>query len=432
MVGNEQAAQARNAALLMACLQDDARKAALLNAAHEIMGNEENILRANKADMARAKAEGLAAPLLSRLSVTHEKIEQMCQGLASVAALPDPLARTQMATELAEGLRLFRVACPIGVIGVIFESRPDALVQIASLCLRSGNAVLLKGGSEAMETNRALFAAMDAGARRAGVPAGWAALLETRADVAEMLAMDDAIDLIIPRGSNAFVRHIKDNSRIPVLGHADGVCHVYVDRDADINMAVDIAVDAKTQYVAVCNAMETLLVHQDIAQEALPPIADALRARGVALRGCERTQQIIQCEAATAEDDDAEYLDLMLSIRVVDDLSCAIAHINRHGSGHTDAIVTKDAQAAKRFCQQVDSAGTYWNCSTRFADGFRYGFGAEVGISTGKIHARGPMGIEGLCTYKYKLIGQGHTVGGGVSFTHAPLDMACPLEDTTC
>lgn len=428
MTVRDMAACARQAAWEMAVLPDAFRRRALLQMAGALEAEATRIFEANARDMARAAEEGLAAPLAKRLRFDGAKLADACAGLRALAALPDPLGRTQLATELAEGLELYRVSCPIGVIGVIFESRPDALVQIAALCARSGNAALLKGGREALETNRTLFSVMDGAARGAGLPAGWAALLETREDVGEMLALDDWIDLIIPRGSNAFVRYIMDHSRIPVLGHADGVCHVYVDRAADIDMAVRVCVDSKAQYVAVCNAAETLLVHRDIAPRALPPLADALRSAGVALRGCARTQALIPCEAATDADWDTEYLDYILSVRIVDSLEEAIAHINRHGSGHTDAIVTQDEDAARAFLSRVDSAGVYWNCSTRFADGYRYGFGAEVGIATGKLHARGPMGIEGLCSYKYKLLGHGQTVGGGVRFTHRPLHRDCPLD----
>lgn len=430
MTVRQQAERAKAAAVSLACAPDEARVNALLLAAKALDKKAPDILAANVLDMARADAEGLPAPLCKRLRLDEAKLREINEGLFALAKLPDPLGRTQLSTELAKGLELFRVTCPIGVVGVIFESRPDALVQIASLCLRSGNAALLKGGREALETNRALFSAMDEAALQAGLPAGWGALLETRQNVLDLLSLDDLVDLIIPRGSNDFVRYILDNSRIPVLGHADGVCHVYVDKDADIKMAVRIAMDSKAQYVAVCNAAETLLVHREIAENALPALGKALWDAGVSLRGCERTRQILPCEPATDADWDTEYLDYMLSVKVVDSLQEAISHINRHGSGHTDAIVTANEAAARAFLAQVDSAGVYWNCSTRFADGFRYGFGAEVGISTGKLHARGPMGIEGLCTYKYKLIGSGQTVGEGVRYTHRPMAKACPLEES--
>ena len=355
----------------------------------------------------------------------------MTDGLLALAKLPDPLGATTVARELTEGLRLYRVTCPIGVIGVVFESRPDALVQIASLALKSGNAVLLKGGREALRTNRVLCDALREAAASVGLPADFAQLLTTREDVAAMLKEDELIDLIIPRGSNAFVRYIMDNSRIPVLGHADGLCHVYVDAAADIDMALTLTVDSKTQNVSVCNAAETLLVHRNIAPAFLPRLLPLLQAKGVALVGDEATRAIIPCEPATEADWRTEYLDLKLSIRVVDSLDEAISHINRYGSHHTDLIVTEDKAAAAAFLKRVDSAGVYHNVSTRFADGFVYGFGAEVGIATGKLHARGPMGLEGLTTYKYKLLGSGQTMAemkaGVRSWTHVDLNERCPL-----
>ena len=422
------AQQARDAALQMAVLPDSVRRQALLNAAQALRQDAAAIFASNKNDMEHAAAEGLAMPLQKRLRFDDGKLEEVCTGLVALADMPDPLGRTQLATELAQGLELYRVSCPIGVVGVVFESRPDALVQIAGLCIRSGNAVLLKGGREAAETNRALFAVMDKAAQASGIPAGWGALLETREDVGAMLALDEYIDLIIPRGSNEFVRYIMDHSRIPVLGHADGICHVYVDRDADIPMAAKVVTDSKAQYVAVCNAAETLLVHASIAEKALPALQEALQAAGVTLRGDERTREIIDCEPAADVDWDTEYLDYILSIKVVESLEEAVAHINRHGSGHTDSIITQAPDAARDFMARVDSAGVYWNCSTRFADGFRYGLGAEVGVATGKLHARGPMGIEGLCTYKYKLFGTGQTVGEGVQYTHKPIGTKSPFD----
>jgi len=346
-------------------------------------------------------------------------------GIQSLIALPDPVGEIRSATELDEGLELYRVTCPIGVIGVIFESRPDALVQISSLCLKSGNAVLLKGGSEASETNRALAQVISEATDAAGIPNGWLQLLETRADVGELLKLDDLVDLLIPRGSNEFVRYIMENSNIPVLGHADGICHVYVDADADVDMAVDVTVDSKCQYVAVCNAAETLLVHEGIAATFLPQVAARLAEHNVDLFGCERTCAIIDCSPASEEDWRTEYLDYRLAIRVVSDSDAAIAHINTYGSGHTDAIVTSSAKTAERFMALVDSGDVFWNCSTRFSDGFRYGLGAEVGISTNKIHARGPVGLDGLLIYKWLLKGNGQTVGpyadGSKEFTHKPI-----------
>ncbi|NLB90459.1 MAG: glutamate-5-semialdehyde dehydrogenase, partial [Clostridiales bacterium] len=340
-------------------------------------------------------------------------------------ALPDPIGQIQLGRELTEGLKLYQISCPIGVIGVIFESRPDALVQIATLCLKSGNGVLLKGGKEALHTNRALYDAIVLGGERAGLPAGWIGLIETRDEVKEMLACDEDIDLIIPRGSNAFVKYIMENSMIPVIGHADGLCHIYIDKQANVDLAVKVVVDAKTQAVAVCNAVETLLIHQNIADQALPQIAKALEGEGVTLVGDEKASRYYFMDIATDVDWETEYLDKKIAIKVVENIEEAITHINRYGSGHTDAIITEDEKAVKRFMMLVDSAGVYHNCSTRFADGYRYGFGAEVGISTGKIHARGPMGLEGLCTYKYQLFGTGNTVGemeaGKKKYTFKPL-----------
>lgn len=425
------AGAARRAAIPLAASSLDQRNQALLLIAESLYAHQDEIFAANERDLAAARGDGLAGPLLKRLSFPKEKLDSVVRGLHSLRGLGDPIGHTLMSRELSPGLDLYRVSCPIGVVGVIFESRPDALIQIASLCLKSGNAVLLKGGREALKTNRALYAAMAQGAEKAGIPSGWAGLMESRADVSAMLKLDSLIDLIIPRGSNAFVRYIMENSRIPVLGHADGVCHVYVDRAAELSKAVEIAVDSKTQAAAVCNAMETLLVHRAAAGEFLPALQAAMGEKGVCLKGCEKTREIIDCLEATEDDWRTEYLDLVLSIRVVEDESEAIRHINAYGSGHTDAIVTEDPEAAKAFLSLVDSAGVYWNCSTRFADGFRYGFGAEVGIATGKLHARGPMGLEGLCTYKYKLLGHGQTVAsfqaGERVFTHRDLHQDCPL-----
>lgn len=425
------ALKAREAAIPLSAASIEDRNGALLRMARGLGEHALKIYTANEADRAQAQAEGLAQPLLKRLLFDEKKLRAVQEGLQALAALPDPLGHTQLARELMPGLKLYRVSCPIGVVGVIFESRPDALVQIASLCLKSGNAVLLKGGREAARTNQALFDALAEAAREAGMPEGWAVLLTSREEVRDMLKMDDCIDLVIPRGSNEFVRYIMDNSRIPVLGHAEGLCHVYVDASADINMAVRVIEDAKTQYVAVCNAAETLLVHKDIAAAFLPEAARALEAKGVTLRGCERTREIISCETATEEDWRTEYLDYILSVKVVDSLAEAIAHINKYGSGHTDTILAEDMEAVRTFMALVDSAGVYHNCSTRFADGFCYGFGAEVGIATGKLHARGPMGLEGLCSYKYLLFGSGQTLAdvqaGKIGFTHVDLDEDAPL-----
>jgi len=412
----------------LGALDGDLRRKALHAIADLLAREEAAIVAANARDLERAAAENLAAPLLKRLRFDGSKLEQAVTGLRSVADLPDPVGTVLLRRELDEGLVLRKETCPIGVIAMIFESRPDALVQIASLALKSGNAVVLKGGSEARESNRILADIVARGSEDAGMPAGWIQLLETREDVTELLKLDDLVDLMIPRGSNEFVRYIMDHTRIPVLGHADGVCHVYLDAAADDTIAVDVTVDSKTQYVAVCNAAETLLVHRDAAERLLPVVGTALRDAGVELRGCERTRAVLpDTIPATEEDWATEYLDMILSIRVVDSLEDAIDHINRYGSGHTDAIVTADGAAARRFTGGVDSASVMWNASTRFADGFRYGLGAEVGIGTGKIHARGPVGVEGLLSYKWIVEGQGHTVAdyseGRRSFSHRDLPL---------
>ena len=372
-----------------------------------------------------------AAPLLKRLKFDQAAIADVVDGINSLIKLEDPVGKTLLATELDDGLELYKTTCPIGVVGVIFESRPDALVQISTLGLKSGNGILLKGGSEARETNRILAEVIIKATAEVEIPENWIKLLETRAEVSEMLKLDESIDLIIPRGSNDFVRYIMDNSRIPVMGHADGICHCYVDEDADLEMAVKIVVDSKTQYVAVCNAAETLLVHAGAADRFLPRIKEALDKKGVSICGCARTQELISVAAADEEDWRTEYLDHKLSIKVVGDLDEAIQHINDYGSGHTDSIVTNSKEKAARFMALVDAGNVFWNCSTRFSDGFRYGFGAEVGISTSKIHARGPVGLDGLVIYKYSLIGNGQLVAEyadkSKTFKHRPLQKEFPL-----
>ena len=428
---HDMSSRARNAYLDLSVAPLSRRNDVLSRMADLLNAASEEIFAANREDLRRSEEEGLAAPLLHRLKFGPDKLKQVCDGLHSLVLLPDPIGATTISTEITEGLNLYRVVCPIGVIGVIFESRPDALIQIASLCVKSGNAVLLKGGREALRTNQVLCRVVREALESCGLPADCAQLLETREDVASMLKEDELIDLIIPRGSNAFVRYIMDNSRIPVLGHADGICHVYVDKDADPDKAVRICVDSKTQYVSVCNAAETLLIHKDAAASLLPGIAEALRAKNVEIRGDRAAAENIDCIPATEKDWETEYLDYIISIRVVDSLREAIDHINHYGSHHTDSIVTENKEAAAEFMNRVDSAGVYWNVSTRFADGFVYGFGAEVGIATGKIHARGPMGLEGLTTYKYKLIGNGNILAemkdGTRAFTHRPLGENCPL-----
>jgi glutamate-5-semialdehyde dehydrogenase len=420
------ARKARAASTRLAAVGGDAKNSALRAIARALRERRSEVEEANRRDVERGTAENLAAPLLKRLRFEGAGIDEAVRGIESLIDLEDPVGRTLAATELDRGLELYKVSCPIGVIGVVFESRPDALVQISSLALKSGNAVLLKGGREAMDTNRVLARIIFEAAAGVGMPDGWLALLATRDDVTAMLAMDDLVDLVIPRGSKEFVRHIMESTRIPVLGHADGICHVYVDRAADPGMAIAITVDSKCQYPAVCNAAETLLIHRAVAAEILPELAGALRERGVELRGCDRTAEIVKVIPASEADWRTEYLDLVLSIKVVDSLDEAVDHINRYGSRHTDVIVTTDTARAGAFMDAVDSASVFVNCSSRFADGYRFGLGAEVGIATGKIHARGPVGLEGLVTSKWRLVGSGHVVAdyAGNSprpFTHRPL-----------
>jgi glutamate-5-semialdehyde dehydrogenase len=421
----ETAAKAKSASIRLVAVKTEVKNRVLSEIANSLKERSSCIVSANKEDLDSAEKCNLSGPLLKRLRFDENTIGAVCASIESLIKVDDPVGETIAATELDEGLELYKVSCPIGVIGVIFESRPDALVQISTLCLKSGNAVLLKGGSEAKNTNEILAEIITEATDKIGIPEGWLQLLHRRQDVAEMLGLDDYIDLIIPRGSNEFVRYIMDNTNIPVLGHAEGICHVYVDGDADSDMAVNIAVDSKCQYVAVCNAAETLLVDEKIAKVFLPKVQSVLERKGVELRGCEKTASIINVKPATDEDWSSEYLDYVLSVKVVCGVDEAIEHINRYGSCHTDSIVTTDREAAVRFMELVDSGNVFWNCSTRFSDGFRYGLGAEVGISTNKIHSRGPVGLEGLLIYKWKLIGNGQVagdyVGGKKKFTHKKL-----------
>ena len=395
----------------VAATSAETRNAALAAIKESLAANAAAIFEANEADLAAAEESGVAPAIVKRLKFDQHKLDDVCAGIDDLIKLADPVGAVLLDRELDEGLRLRRIACPIGVIGVIFEARPDALVQISTLCLKSGNCSILKGGSETMRTNKALFELIHTAAVDAGMPELCMFQIEAREDIGKLLACDGSVDLLIPRGSNSFVRYIMDNTRIPVMGHADGICHIYADESADVELAVPVIIDAKTQYTAACNAVETLLVHRAVAPVLLPPLAAACAEAGVTLRGDADTQAIIDCAPATDDDWATEYLDLILSVKIVDDIDEAITHINRYGSHHTDAIMAEDDAAAARFMQLVDSAGVYRNCSTRFADGFRYGFGAEVGISTSKLHARGPVGLEGLVTYKYEIEGHGHIVG---------------------
>jgi glutamate-5-semialdehyde dehydrogenase len=413
----EAARKAKAASGLLARLTSEEKNRALLFIAERILERGEEILAANKKDVDAARpsveAGRLAEALFRRLKLDEAKLADIVTGVKQVAALEDPVGRVTLATELDEGLRLYRVNCPLGVVGVIFESRPDALAQIATLCLKSGNSVLLKGGREALHSNRALFEAIQSAVIEKGLPADALVLLESREAVNALLKAEGFVDLIIPRGSNALVRFVQENTDIPVLGHAEGICHIYVDRAADLQKALALTLDAKITYPAACNAVETLLLHEEITGDFLPQVCEALRQANVEVRCDEAAGKTLQMESvrpATEEDWRTEYGDLILSIKTVASLEEAIAHINEYGSHHTESIITDDDAAFEKFFAEVNSAGVYLNTSTRFADGFRYGFGAEVGISTGTLHPRGPVGLEGLVTYKYKLVGNGHKV----------------------
>jgi len=429
----EMARNARTAALVLASLSDELRCKALLAAADAIEQRASEIVAANAEDCAAAselvRQGTMSGALFKRLQTSERGVMQMAAQVREVAALPDPLGRELAVTELDAGLTLHKVSCPLGVVAVIFESRPDVVPQVAALALRSGNALLLKGGSEAQHTNTALARIwQDALRTIPEMPANAIGLLHTREAIQELLALDELIDLIVPRGSYEFVRYIFQHSRIPVLGHGAGICHVYVHSAADRSKAVAVALDSKVQYPAACNSAETLLVDEAIAPSFLPEMVARFVAAGVEVRGCSRTLALAgDSSVRPAEETDwgREYSDLIIAVKVVSGLDEAIAHINRWGSKHTDCIVTEDAVAAAAFMDRVDASGVYHNASTRFADGFRYGLGAEVGISTGKLHARGPVGVEGLTTYKYKLVGNGHTVasyaGGERRFHHRRL-----------
>ncbi|VXD19483.1 Gamma-glutamyl phosphate reductase [Planktothrix serta PCC 8927] len=420
------AAKTRLAAQKLGILSTAEKNQAIEAIAQALEAAAPEIIAANQADCHTAEAEGIPKPLYNRLKFDATKLNSTITGLRDVAKLPDPVGVVQIHRELDQGLTLKRITCPLGVLGVIFEARPEAVIQISALAIKSGNGVVLKGGKEAINSCQALVKAIRQGLSQTAVNPDAVQLLTTREEILELLRLDDYVDLIIPRGSNSFVKFVQDNTRIPVLGHAEGICHVYIDKLADIKKAIAITVDSKTQYPAACNAVETLLVHQEIASQFLLEAVTALQAKNVELRGDAKTLAIVNIKSATEEDWLTEYTDLILSIKIVENLEAAIAHINTYGSGHTDVIVTEDQAAANTFLNQVDAAGVFHNCSTRFADGFRYGFGAEVGISTQQMPPRGPVGLEGLVTYKYQIVGDGHIVASysgsnAKPFTHRDL-----------
>jgi glutamate-5-semialdehyde dehydrogenase len=425
---------ARVASRKIALLSGETRKVALLGLADALEGNDARILAANEKDCTAAEkllASGrMTQALFSRLRIKESGIDEMAARVRDVANLPDPLGKRLATTELDNGLILHKESCPLGVIAVVFESRPDVVPQVASLALKSGNAVLLKGGAEAANSNESIVTIWkEALCRFPEVPQESIHLLQSRSDVMELLGLRGEVDLLIPRGSKEFVAFIGQNSCIPVLGHGEGICHVFVDRAADLDKAVSVTMDSKVQYPAACNSVETLLVHKDIAAALLPRLVADLKRAHVAVRGCPRVLALLPDEKlvpAIEQDWSTEYSDLILSVKIVDSLVQGLEHIHKYGSKHTECIVTEDQEAAERFLQEVDAAGVFHNASTRFADGYRYGLGAEVGISNSKLHARGPMGIEGLTAYKYKLRGNGHIVAeyssGVRHFKHKSLE----------
>jgi glutamate-5-semialdehyde dehydrogenase len=406
----EVAHKTRQAARELGVLSSAERNQAIAAIAESLEIAIPEILRANELDCQAAQAEGISKPLYERLKLSESKLKSTITGVWDVQKLADPIGEITIHRELDQGLVLKRMSCPLGVLGVIFEARPEALIQITSLAIKSGNGVILKGGKEAIRSCQVLVDVIKKALAKTKINAEAIQLLTTREEIKELLTLEKYVDLIIPRGSNEFVRYIQQNTQIPVLGHADGVCHLYLDEAADFTKAIAITVDSKTQYPAACNAIETLLVHEKIADELLPKLAVALSEKNLILKGDEKTQSIITVLPATEADWQTEYSDLILSIKIVHNLEEALAHIHSYGSKHTEGIVTENTETATQFCNQVDAAGVFQNCSTRFADGFRYGFGAEVGISTQKMPPRGPVGLEGLVTYKYQLIGDGHLV----------------------
>jgi len=410
----------------MAATSIDVRNAALERIISSLEENKEKIFDANKSDLSFARENKIAEATLNRLKFGEAKLNDCISGIRSLIGLENPLGKITLNRELDDGLILKRITVPIGVIGVIFEARPDALVQIATLCIKSGNCAVLKGGKETENTNDILFKLIETAACGAGIPEGTLFRVSSHNEIDELLSCYGDVDLLIPRGSNKFVQYIMDNTKIPVMGHSSGICHIYIDSDFDKELAKRVIIDAKTQYPAACNAVETVLINRSIGEDFVRELGDALNDAGVAIRGSKEVLDILgeTDEKAVMDDGDfgCEYNDMIISLKYVDDVVQAVAHINKYGSHHTDCIITNSNDIANYFATMVDSAGVYRNVSTRFADGYRYGFGAEVGISTGKLHARGPVGLDGLVTYKYMLSGNGDIVGdyasGKKTFKH--------------
>ena len=403
--------QARQAARVLVRTPTGPKNKALLATAEAILAREAELLAENRKDMEAGAAKGLDAALLDRLELNPERIAAMAEGLRQVAALADPVGEITAMNYRPSGIQVGKMRVPLGVIGIIYESRPNVTADAAALCLKSGNAAILRGGSEALHSNQAIADCIHEGLMAAGLPAEVVQVVETtdRAAVGELITMAQYVDVIVPRGGKGLIERISQDARVPVIKHLHGVCHVYIDDKADLDKAVKVAFNAKTQRYGTCNTMETLLVNQQVAKQVLPQLAKLYQDKGVELRGDEAVCAILKdCNAATAEDWDTEYLAPILSIRVVEDLNAAIEHIHQHGSGHTESIMTQDLERARRFLAEVDASSVMVNASTRFADGFEYGLGAEIGISTDKIHVRGPVGLEGLTSQKYIVLGDGH------------------------
>jgi len=403
---------AREASRVLARASTAQKNRALQAAAGALDAARPELVAANELDLAAARANGLEPAMVDRLALTPAVIDSMIEGLRQVATLPDPIGEIQGMRYLPSGIQVGKMRVPLGVIGIIYESRPNVTIDAASLCLKSGNATILRGGSEAIHSNQAIARCIQQGLAEAGLPAAAVQVVETtdRAAVGALISMPEFVDVIVPRGGKGLIERISRDAKVPVIKHLDGVCHVYIDVAADLDKAIRVADNAKTQRYSPCNAMETLLVHSAIADRVLPPLAAIYRDKGVELRGCERTRALLGGDVLAASEDDwyAEYNAPILAIRIVDSLDTAIEHINKYGSQHTDAIITENFTDARRFLTEVDSSSVMVNASTRFADGFEYGLGAEIGISTDKLHARGPVGLEGLTSEKYVVFGDGH------------------------
>ncbi len=422
-----EAIKMKKSAPVLAASTMEQRNLALQLIAGALEENKAVIFEANQQDMAYAESNGVAQATQKRLKYDEKKLQDSINGVLELKELSDPIGKVLMNRQLDEGLILKKITVPIGVIGVIFEARPDAMVQVASLCIKSGNCAILKGGKETANTNRVLFEIIRNAVIKAGLPGECLLQAELHNEIDELLKCDREVDLLIPRGSNKFVRYIMENTKIPVMGHSSGICHIYVDKDVDKKLALSVILDAKKNYPAACNAVETILINRDIADGFIPQLFELFEREAVKMNGTQEVKDLSGKQMEVMADDEfaMEYNDMEISVKLVADVDEAVAHINYFGSHHTDCILTENDETADYFMQMVDSAGVYRNCSTRFADGFRYGFGAEVGISTGKLHARGPVGLDGLVTYKYVLNGKGHIVddysSGRKKFNHKDL-----------